>query len=484
MALRTADDYIDSLRDGRAVYYAGERIADVTAHPLFGMRARQISEEFGRGLAESDDLLDERTVTLDDGDRVRRWLVPPRDKEALLRYVEMESNMHGATHGAIMAGLAGLEIVARKSDAQLGTHYLERIQSYTDWFQRSDLHAVLAMTDAKGDRSKGPHGQADPDLWLRVVERREDGIVIRGAKTSVTDGALTNEFLVLPTHAMSADDADWSVACAVPADAPGVVMIANYVGQPWGDRFRFDRPLTHDEFRHEVTIFFNDVFVPWSRVFLDGEFVFTRDVITYFTTFHRAGAIVREPRETKKLIGAAQLMARYNGLEGVGNIRNGIAEMVETAQMLDILRFTALARTSMIEGVCVPDAVACNLAGLTATRTRPGYLQFLCELVGGPVLTAPSGLDLANPETRALVEKYYVGKAGVSAEERLRLVKYVYDLAASDSAGFARASSVTAAGSPSAKRVALARNFDINACVELVMEDLKGAAVPELAGAG
>jgi 4-hydroxybutyryl-CoA dehydratase / vinylacetyl-CoA-Delta-isomerase len=468
VTIRTADQYLASLRDDRKVYYAGERIADVTAHPAFGLRARQLAAQY--------DSHNDLTVRTEGGEQIRTWFEPPRDQEALLRFIEVESALHAAPHGAIMAGLAALELVARRIDAQSGERYLPRIQKYRDEFIRSDLHSCLAMTDAKGDRSKPPHKQVDPDLWLRVVDRSAGGITIRGAKTSVSEGAITNEFLVLPTHAMSPDDADWSVACAVPANTPGVVMISNYVGTPWGERFAADRPTTYNEFRHEVTIFFNDVFVPWERVFMDGEFHHTRDIIRYFTTFHRTNALTREPRDTQKLIGAAQLMARYNGLESTGAIKTAIAEMVETAQLLDALRFTALGRTKVIEGICVPDSAACNLAGLTSTRTRPGYLQFLCELAGGPVLTAPSFLDLQNPETEALVRKYYVGKDGISAEQRLALVKYIYDIAASDSAGFARASSVTAAGSPSAKRMALTRDFDIEACIGLVMGELDGAA--------
>ena len=476
MTLRTSEQYLESLRDDRTVYYAGERILDVTAHPAFGLRARQIGEQY--------DNYNDLTSRLERGEEIRAWYEPPRDQAALLRFIEMESALHSAPHGAIMAGLAALELVARRADEELGERYLPRIRQYREQFIRSDRHSCLAMTDAKGDRSKPPHRQADPDLWVRVVDRSAAGIIIRGAKTSVSEGAITNEFLVLPTHAMSPDDADWSVACAVPAEAPGVVMISNYVGTPWGERFRADRPTTYNDFRHEVTVIFNDVFVPWERVFLDGEFHLTRDVIRYFTTFHRTATLTREPRDTQKLIGAAQLMARYNGLEGTGQIKNTIAEMIETAQLLDVLRFTALARTRIVEDVCVPDSVACNLAALTSTRTRPGYLQFLCELAGGPVLTAPSFLDLENPETAAMVRKYYVGKDGVSAEQRLALVKYIYDIAASDSAGFLRASSVTAAGSPSAKRMALTRDFDIDQCIGFVLGEIEGAVAGRSLHAG
>ncbi len=472
MALRTAAQYLDSLRDDRVVYYAGERIEDVVDHPHFGLRARANAEQFGRGPEEDAATLALRTVQLPDGEPIHRWHVPPKNRDELLKFVAMEEGMPGDAHGAMTAGLSGLRILSRKMDAKHGTSYTPRIDAYADWYARKDMHGAFAMTDAKGDRSKPPSGQADPDLWLRVVERRKDGIVIRGAKTSVTSAALANELLVLPTHGMGPADADWSVACAVPADAPGVVMISNYAGAPWGERFRFDKPVSHSTFHHDATVIFNDVFVPNERVFMDGEFEFTRELLGYFTTLHRTGVLVNEPRGTRRLIGAAQLMARYNGLEAVGAIRSTIAEMIETAQLLDALRYTALNRVQIIEGICVPDAVACNLAGLTVTGKRDAYLTFLCELCGGPVLTAPSGLDLVNPETAAMVKKYYVGKEGISAEERLRLVKYIYDVCASDASGWTRASGVTAAGSPGARRVAVGRGFDLEGCVKSVLDEI------------
>jgi len=475
MALRTAKQYIESLRDGRVVYYAGERVPDVTTHRDLSLRAIENAKQYGRGEQEDPAILALRTLVRADGERVHRWAVPPKTREDLVRWVEMEETMDGDAHGAMTAGLTGLSVLARKMDAKFGTSYTPRIDAYNDWYAKTDQHGAFAMTDAKGDRSKPPSGQADPDLWLRVVERRKDGIVIRGAKTSVSSAAHCNELLVLPTHSMGPADKDWSVACAVPANAPGVVMISNYAGSPWGERFRFDRPLSHSTMHHDATVVFNDVFVPNERVFMDGEHEFTRELLFYFTTLHRTGILVKEPRETKKLIGAAQLMAKYNGLESVGGIKGRIGEMIQTAQLLDTLRYAALNKVSFVEGICVPDSTACNLAGLTVTETRQGYLEFLCELTGGPVLTAPSGLDLLNPETAEMVKKYYVGKPGVSAEERLALVKYIYDIAASDASGWNRAIGVTAAGSPGARRVAVARGFDVEACIKLVTEELRGS---------
>jgi len=472
MALRTGKQYIESLRDGRVVYYAGERVEDVTTHRDLSLRAKENARQYGEGDNEDPARLALRTVVREDGERVHRWAVPPKTREDLLKFVEMEESMEGDLHGTMTAGITGLSILARKMDARHGTAYTPRIDAYNDWFAKTDQHGSFAMTDAKGDRSKPPSGQVDPDLWLRVVERRKDGIVIRGAKTSVTSAAVANELLVLPTHAMGPADKDWAVACAVPANAKGVVMISNYAGSPWGERFRFDRPISHSTMHHDATVIFDDVFVPDERVFMCGENEFTRELLMYFTTLHRTGAIIKEPRDTRKLIGAALLMAQYNGLEGVGGIKGKITEMVQTAQLLEILRWTALNRVSFVEGVCVPDSTACNMAGLTISETRQGYLEFLCELAGGPVLTAPSGLDLANPDTAEMVKKYYVGKPGVSAEQRLALVKYIFDIAASDASGWNRALGVTAAGSPSARRVAVSRGFDTAACVKMVMDEI------------
>lgn len=475
MALRTAQQYLSSLRDDRVLYYAGERVTDVTTHPEIGLHAHNASMQYGQGPDEPAATLAQRVVHLPDGEPTHRWNVPPRSHGDLLKFVEMEEHMVGEEHGAMTAGLSALQILAPRMDAKHGTNYTSRITQYFDWFARQDLHGAFAMTDAKGDRSKGPSDQVDPDLFLRVIERRKDGIVIRGAKTSVTSAGLSNELLVLPTHGMGPSDADWAVACAVPTNAPGVVMVSNYVGAPWGERFKFDRPRTHSYYHHDATVFFNDVFVPNERVFMNGEFEFTREFLGYFTTLHRTRILVMEPRDTRQLIGIAQLMARYNGLEAVGGIKDRIGDMVQTALLLETLRYAALTRTQLVEGICVPDAVACNLAGLTVTSTRDGYLTFLCELAGGPVLTAPSGLDLANPATADLVRKYYVGKPGVEAEERLRLVKYIYDIAASDAAGWDRALAVTGAGSPGARRVAAARGFDMEACVNGVLAELQTA---------
>lgn len=475
MALRTGEQYLSSLRDDRVVYYAGERIADVTTHPELGLHARETAKQYGLGANEDAATLDLRTVLRPDGERVHGWAVPPRSKEDLCTFVAMESSMVGDRHGALIAGMCGLQILSRKMDAKYGTSYSGRIDRYIDWFARADIHAAFAMTDAKGDRSKPPSGQVDPDLFLRVVERRKSGIVIRGCKTSVTSGALCNELLVLPTHSMSEKDKEWAVACAVPANTPGVVMVSNYVGRPWGEKFKFDRPLTHSYFHHDATVFFNDVFVPNERVFMDGEYEFTREFLGYFTTLHRTRILTMEPRDTRKLIGAAQLMARYNGLESVGGIKERITDMVQTAVLLDTLRYTALNRIQFVEGICVPDAAACNLAGLIATSSREKYLSFLLELAGGPVLTSPSGADLTNPATADLILKYYVGKPGVSAKERLALVKYIYDVAASDYAGWSRALGVTAAGSPGARRVAATRGYDVEACIGEVLTEIQEA---------
>src|SRR4030095_11043528 len=208
MALRTAEQYLASLRDDRVVYYAGERVVDVTQHPVLRLPALENAKQYGEGEAENVAVLAERATVLPDGERAHRWHLPARSREDLLAYVTMEESMDGDPHGAMAAGIAGLQILARRMDAKHGTQYTPRIEAYNDWYARSDLHGSFAMTDTKGDRTKKPWQQTDQDLLLRVVERRNDGIVIRGAKTSVTSAAFSNELLVLPTQTMGPDDRD------------------------------------------------------------------------------------------------------------------------------------------------------------------------------------------------------------------------------------------------------------------------------------
>lgn len=162
--------------------------------------------------------------------------------------------------------LFALHIVADRMDRALGTSVLAKVRSYYDECRAKDLGFAVAQTDAKGDRSKRPSEQHNPDVYVRVVERRRDGIVVRGAKAHTTASPFANELMVLPTRAMGESDADYAVSFALPLATPGLKFVAEVSSHPVGNRF--DHPVTTDLKMVDTVTIFDDVFVEWERVFL------------------------------------------------------------------------------------------------------------------------------------------------------------------------------------------------------------------------
>ena len=223
--------------------------------------------------------------------------------------------------------LNALYTVTYEIDQKYGTEYHDRIKKYLEYVQENDLMCAGAMTDPKGDRSKKPSQQADPDLYTRVVEKRPDGIVVRGAKAHQTGIVNSHEFIVMPTTALGPDDADYAVACAIPVDAPGVIHI---FGRQTNDRARQVAlmPATGaSACRREALTVMNDVFVPWERVFMCGE----TDFAGLFV--ERCGLPPPEHGGCKVgladiIIGACSAMAYYNGVERASHIRDKIVDMI------------------------------------------------------------------------------------------------------------------------------------------------------------
>ena len=171
---------------------------------------------------------------------------------------------------------------------------------------------AVAQTDVKGDRSKAPHEQADPDLYLHIVDENADGIVVRGAKAHTTFGPNCDEFLVLPTRAMKAEDADWAVSFAVPANTTGLSLyISSYSA---GEHHPWDRPISSRHKMLETLTVFDNVFVPWDRVFLCREPEVAGPLALAFVDFHRFTAVSYKLPLLDALVGAAAEIARMNGV--------------------------------------------------------------------------------------------------------------------------------------------------------------------------
>src|SRR4030066_438513 len=235
----TKEDYIQSLKDlHHVVYYNGKRVEDVTEHP--GLRPHINSAALTYELAlqpEHEDLMNATSHLT--GKRIHRFTHLPQSVDDLIKKVQM-LRLIGHVTGSCFQRCVGFDalnatyMTTYDIDQKYKTDYFERFKKYLIHVQDTNVMVVGGMTDTKGDRSLAPSKQADPDLFTHVVERRSDGIVIRGAKASMTGGINSHEILIMPTQAMKEEDRDYALSCALPLNAPGVFLI--FGRQPTAER--------------------------------------------------------------------------------------------------------------------------------------------------------------------------------------------------------------------------------------------------------
>ncbi|HEY8449839.1 MAG TPA: 4-hydroxyphenylacetate 3-hydroxylase N-terminal domain-containing protein [Bacillota bacterium] len=468
MPLRTAEEYQASLRDGRVVYYRGQRVDDVTTHPVIGKAVRHAAIDYE--LAEDPETRELATVIdPESGERISRYYAIPRTADDLLarsRLIET-STARGGTLVVLIKeigtdALFALHILSAEMDAKFGTSYRPRVEAFYRYCRDHDLAVAVAQTDVKGDRSGGPREQAHPDYYLRIVERRPDGIVVRGAKahTSVTPNA--NEIIVLPTRAMRPGDEDYAVAFAVPANAPGLKMIASpYGGFPKNDH---EHPVSARHKMMETLTIFDDVFVPNERVFLCGETEFAGPLALGFVAFHRFTAVSYKLPLLDAFVGAAALMAQYNGIERAGHVREKLIRLITYAETVRGLIHRAAERPQLRAGIAVPDPLLTNMAKYTFAHGFHEALRDVQDIAGGLLVTGPAAEDWDNPETAPYLERY-LGTGRVDAQNRMRLMNLISDLTASDFGGYQAVLAVHAEGSLEAEKLQIYRAYDFGPAI-------------------
>ena len=456
MPLRTADEYRAGLRDGRTLWYRGTRIPDVTAEPELRVAVDHAALDFevGHDPAHRDLAVARDPET---GTDYSAYYRIPRSASDLLERSELIE---------LVTGLGGTMVTLVKeigSDALfallrvLDGVELERAKAFYRHCRDGDLAVAVAQTDVKGDRSLAPSAQPDPDLYVRVVEERADGIVVRGAKCHTSVSANSDELIVLPTRTMSPEDADYAVAFAVPMDTPGLSLYVSSYGA--GDRDEFEFPLSSRHKMLETLTVFDDVFVPWERVFLNRRPELTGALALTFVEYHRFTAVSYKLPLMDALAGAAALIADMNGVIRAGHIREKLTQLITYAETVRGL--TALAAIRAREGargIWYPDPLTTNIAKFTFASQYHHALEIVQDCAGGLLVTGPGGEDWANPEVRAVLERYYRGKA--PAEDRLRVLHLIADLTARDFGGYHAVLAVHAEGSIEAEKMQIFRAYD------------------------
>lgn len=467
MSLRTPAEYRASLKDDRTVYFRGQRVPDVTTHPAMAEAVTHACIDYE--MAENPAYRDLAVVGSGPSAYSRYYHLPVASEDLGKRSSLIEAaTREGKTLVVLIKeigtdALFGLHLTASAMDGRLGTDYLSRVKKFYERCRESDLALCVAQTDVKGDRSKGPSEQAHPDYYVRITERRPDGIIVNGAKVHTSVSVNANEIIVLPTRAMSEKDADYAVAFAVTPGTPGVKLIASPHGT--GPREPFERPLSAGRKMFETLTVFENVFVPNERVFMAGEWQFAGQLAVEFVEFHRFTAISYKLPLVDLLVGSAFLLAEYNGLNRVSHIRDKLAKLVAYAETLRALTHAAAQRFHMKEpGLAVPDPMLVNLAKLHFAAGYHQAVSWAQDIAGGLLVTGPAAEDLESPETRQYIERYF-GAGDVTAEARLRAMNVLGDLTASDFGGYQEVLAVHAEGSIEAEKLTALRNYDRNSAM-------------------
>ena len=362
-----------------------------------------------------------------------------------------------------------------RTDAQRGTDYSDRFRAYLHDVQDRDLTLGIAMTDAKGDRSKRPGAQANRDAYVHIKERRKDGIVIRGTKAIVTGAPYMHEFLVMPCRTHAPGDEDFAVCCAVPCDAEGVTIVARPAGRPGDPAAKFSAQYGQST----GVVMFEDVFVPWARVFLAGELDEGGLLTTSYATHHRHSCIAARAGFGDLLIGAGALMVEANGLDAErhSHVRE---QMVELITIVESFFACGVAASVYCQadpsGSVMPDVVFSNIGKLLLATKIYDMHRIAHYVSGGLVVALPGPDEDHNPETAASLSAVLTGRADIPYAQRAEVARMIEDLTVSKEAGWYSVISLHGGGSPEAMKREIWRNYPVMEKVELV-ETLLGRGV-------
>jgi len=463
MSMMTAEQYEESLRKlNLKVYMFGERVGNVVDDPIIRPSMNAVAKTYE--LAHRPEYEDLMTATSHlTGKTINRFAHIHQSTDDLVRKSKM-GRLLGRQTGCCfqrcvgMDALNALSIVTFDIDAKYGTEYNKRFLKYLEYVQENDLTCDGAMTDPKGDRRLPPHQQPDPDHFLHVVEEKPDGIVVRGAKAHQTGAVNSHEIIVMPTISMREADQDYAVSFALPSDAEGIMYI---IGRQSCDTRKLEGgSLDQGNLLfggHEALVIFDNVFVPWERVFMYKEYDFVGQLVEVFAAYHRQSYACKVG-VGDVLIGATQTIAEYNGADRASHIKDKIIEMNHLNETL-FCGCIACASEGHKEpsGTYCVDILLANIHKHNVTRFPYEISRLAQDIAGGLMVTLPSEKDFESPETGKWIEKYLKASPDVSTKERMHILRLIENLTLGTAAVGYLTESMHGAGSPQAQRIMISR---------------------------
>lgn len=477
MALMSSAQYIESLRKMKTrVYMFGEKVENWVDHPIIRPSISCVAMTYE--LAGQEEYKDIMTVKSHlTGETINRFTHIHQSTEDLVNKVKMQRLLGQKTASCFQrcVGMDAFNAVYSTTfeiDEKCGTSYHERFKEFLKMVQREDLVVDGAMTDPKGDRSKAPHEQDDPDMFVHVVERRPDGIVVRGAKCHQTGTINSHWHIVMPTQAMKEEDKDYAVCFATPTDAEGIFMI---YGRQSSDTRKLEAEAGFDLGNRafggqEALVIFDNVFIPNEYIFMDGETEFSGMVVERFAGFHRQSYGGCKVGVGDVLIGAAALAAEYNGAQKASHVKDKLIEMTHLNETLYSCGIACSCEGCPTKaGSYQIDLLLANVCKQNVTRFPYEIVRLAEDIAGGLMVTMPSYRDFKSDtvvgkegETIGdICNKYYATTGLCSTEDRMRVLRLIENLCLGTAAVGYRTESMHGAGSPQAQRIMIQRQGNI-----------------------
>jgi len=463
MAVNTAEQYYASLSKMKpTAYVLGEKVKDIYSHPLIKGQIAGVAQTFALAHdAEGAKLLVAESSLIHD--KVSRFVKLYESVEDLITKIKMLKFLSQRT-GTCYMRCTGMDAINATGvttfdiDKKYGTDYHRKFKIWLKKIQENDSVVWSGVTDVKGDRSLRPADQPDPDMYLRVIERHADGIVVRGAKAHQSGSLCAHWGLILPSREMRPKDKDYAVAFAVPVDAKGVIHV--YGRGTLEERALEGIDLGNVNFsKFSPMVIFDDVFIPNEYIFLNGEAEFAGQMVRAFGSYHRHSHGGCKCGVGDVLIGAAATIADYNGVPDATHIGMKITEMIKTTQtMYGCCIAASVEATRHESGIYMVDSVLANTSKLYEGKEYDETIRLLVDIAGGFVADLPSEKDLHNPEIGHLVDKYLKGRDGISSEDRMAMYRLIEKLTFETRD---IVSNIHGGGSPEAHRMTLLRDTDL-----------------------
>lgn len=464
--LRTGAEYIDSLR-GRDlnVFLFGERVAEPVDHPVIRPSINAVAKTYD--LAVSNPELG-TALSPFTGTRINRFLHIAESPQDLVLQNKMQRRL-GQLTGTCFQRCVGMDAfnalysVTFEIDAAHDTSYHQRFRDFVTLTQTAGAVIGGAMTDVKGDRSKAPHEQADPDMYVHVTRRTAEGVYVSGAKAHQTGCVNSHWIIIMPTIRLGEADKDFAIVGAFPVDAPGITYI--YGRQSCDTRSMEGSGLdagNEDFAGQEAMIVLDNVFIPNELLFMNGEHEFAAMLVERFTCYHRRSYVCKSG-VGDVLIGAAATIAEYNGAERASHIRD---KLVEMTHLNETIYSTGIASsyqaTQTASGNYINDDMIANVCKHHVTKMPYEIGRLAQDLAGGLVVTLPSEQDLNHPEIGPMIRKYLQGRADIPTEDRMRILRLIENMTLGRNAVGYLTESMHGAGSPQAQRIQIARQMQLD----------------------